>query len=256
MQIRFTSNLKHRTIKTYLSGICSLYIAEGAGDPFTKPLHRLEYTLTGTKRCEAEAGMRKKERLPIFPAILWQIRKYGTRGREPPDKAAMFWAACCLGFFCFLRSVPSDQDFDQSVHLTKKNLAVDNQTAPKFLRVYLKQSKTDTFRQGIFLFVGKTGSDLCPVSAMLAYLAVRGERDGPLFVYQNGRYLTCQRLVAEVVRRALERAGMDQHKYSGHSFRIGVVTTAAERGLEDAIIMTLVRWRSLAYLDYVKIPRE
>ena len=52
----------------------------------------------------------------------------------------------------------------------------------------LKQSKNDTFRRGIYLYVGRTGSDLCPVAAILAYLAVR-ERDGtegPLFIYKDG----------------------------------------------------------------------
>ena len=32
--------------------------------------------------------------------------------------------------------------------------------------------------------------------------------------------------------------------------------TAASRGVEDAIIKTLGRWKSLAYLEYVKIPRD
>ena len=88
--------------------------------------------------------------------------KMGTRGREPRQRHALGRV-----LHSFLRSgemtVPSDQDFDQSVHLTKKYLAVDNQTAPNSLRVHLKQSKTDPFWQGIILFVGKTGSDLCPV---------------------------------------------------------------------------------------------
>ncbi len=33
-------------------------------------------------------------------------------------------------------------------------------------------------------------------------------------------------------------------------------TTAAARGLEDSTVRTLGRWKSLAYLDYIKIPRE
>ena len=59
----------------------------------------------------------------------------------------------------------------------------------------------------------------------------------------------------EAVRRALATAGLDQRQYCGHSFRIGAATTAATRGMEDSIIKTLGRWKSLAYLDYVKIPR-
>ena len=148
--------------------------------------------------------------------------------------------------------VPSDQGFDQAVHLTRMD--IDNHVAPCTLWVQLKQSKTDRFRQGIFLFVGKTESDICSVAAMLAYLAVKGKRDGPLFRYHDGRYLTHQRLVDEV-RHALEKAGVDQSKYCSHSFRIGAATTAAERWIEDAVIKTLGCWRSLVYLEYVKIPR-
>ena len=57
-------------------------------------------------------------------------------------------------------------------------------------------------------------------------------------------------------RSALSKAGVDPSKFCGHSFRIGAATTAAANGVEDAIIKTLGRWRSLAYLDYVKIPRQ
>ena len=63
-----------------------------------------------------------------------------------------------------------------------------------------------------------------------------------------------QRLV-EALCLALARSGIDDSKYSGHSFRIGAATTAASKGVENCIIKTLGRWTSLAYLEYVKIPR-
>ena len=57
------------------------------------------------------------------------------------------------------------------------------------------------------------------------------------------------------VRRALQEAGIDDNKYCWHSFRIGAATTAVEHGMEDSMIKTLGRWRSLAYMDYIEIPR-
>jgi len=39
-------------------------------------------------------------------------------------------------------------------------------------------------------------SDLCQVSAMLAYLLVRGRQDGPLFRFQDGKPLTRPRFVS------------------------------------------------------------
>ena len=53
--------------------------------------------------------------------------------------------------------------------------------------------------------------------------------------------LTRQRFVT-AVRTGLDKAGIDSSKYSGHSFRIGAATTAAQNGMEDSIIKTLGRW--------------
>ena len=78
---------------------------------------------------------------------------------------------------------------------------------------------------------------------------------GPLFRYQDGRGHTRVRF-AEAVRAALKAAGVDQSKYCTHSFRIGAATTAATKGVEDSVIKTLGRWESVAYLQYVRIPRE
>ena len=171
----------------------------------------------------------------------------------------MLWAACCLNFACFLRSAemtaPSATTYDESVHLCLKDIAVDNSKAPSILRVRIKQSKTDPFRMGMDLFVGKSHTDICPVAALLNYLLVRGKKPGPLFLFQDGKYLTRERLVI-ALRDVLDKAGLDASKYCSHSFRIGAATTAASKGIEDAIIKTLGRWRSLAYLDYVKIPQH
>ena len=60
----------------------------------------------------------------------------------------------------------------------------------------------------------------------------------------------------ELVRAALTRGGIEQSKCCGHTFRIGATTTAAARGIEGSIIKTLGRWESVAYLQYVRIPRE
>ena len=90
---------------------------------------------------------------------------------------------------------------------------------------------------------------------MLSYLELRGCRPGPLFLFQSWKPLTRPRFVA-VVREALGKSGLDERKYCSHSFHIRAATTAASRGMEDCIIKTLGRWESVAYLQYVRIPRE
>lgn len=138
-----------------------------------------------------------------------------------PD-VIMLWAASTLCFFGFMRAgeltVPSDNGFDKSTHLAFKDVAVN----PKVLKVRLKKSKTDPFRVGVDIFVGRTDSPLCPVAAVLAYMVARGA--GPAL----GSLLTRARFV-DRVRAALREANVDYTPYSGHSFRIGAATTADGR---------------------------
>ena len=253
-------NLKHSTIKVYLSAVRQLQVAAGGSDPFAGVgFPQLHQVLRGIRRNEAEKGVEKRQRLPITPMLLkklWQA--WSPKGQEHDQK--MLWAACCLCFFAFLRAgemtVPSDAEYDDAVHLSVKDIAVDDPAHPSVMQVRIKQSKTDPFRRGIDLFVGKTGSLLCPVAAMMDYLRVRGtRRAGPLFQFASGRVLTRQRFV-EAVKNGLLKAGVDARSYSGHSFRIGAATTAAAKGVDDSIIKTLGRWESLAYLQYIKVPRS
>ncbi len=44
--------------------------------------------------------------------------------------------------------------------------------------------------------------------------------------------------------------------YAGHSFRIGAATTASYYGIPEALIKTMGRWESAAYLLYIRTPRE
>ncbi len=250
--------LRHKTIKSYMAGVRHLHISEGHGDPFSGGLHRLHYVLRGVKRAEGMSGVTKRERRPITPDLLRKIKSVWDPRAHEAD-IVMLWAACCLAYFGFMRigelTVPTEDGYDASSHLSWGDVSVDDPNSPSRMEVRIKASKTDPFRQGISLFIGKVASDLCPVSAILAYMVVRGKSEGPLFRFRDRKPLTRQKLVT-AVKNALEKAGVDPGQYSGHSFRIGAATTAAARGLEDSTVRTLGRWKSLAYLEYIRIPRE
>ena len=252
------ASLKYRSIKTYLSGIRYFQIKAGLDDPFHGEMPRLDYILRGIKKNEAATGSASRERLPITPDILRKLKEVWLSTGDSKD-TKLIWAACCLCFFGFLRAgeltVPSSSEYDPGVHLNVGDLTLDNATQPSLVRVNIKQSKTDPFRKGVYLYLGRTGTDLCPVAALLDFLQARGTAPGMLFTFEDGRLLTRQRFV-DLVRDALQKAGVPREKYSGHSFRIGAATTAAARGVEDCIIQTLGRWESLAYLRYVRLPRE
>ena len=171
----------------------------------------------------------------------------------------MLWAACCLVFFAFLRSgeftCPSRSAYTQAM-LSPHNITVDNRDNPTWVFVMLRSSKTDVAGMGHTLCIGAaTGHRLCPVAALLSYLVVRPPLPGPLFVYQSGDPLSRPRLV-QAVRSGLASAGLDLSRYNGHSFRIGAASTATAAGLPDSLIQTLGRWKSAAFLRYIRIPQD
>ena len=173
----------------------------------------------------------------------------------------MLWAAVCVGFFGFLCAgeftVRTSSNFNPSVSLTPSEIALDRywHADPTMVRLMLKQSKTDPFRHGVDIFLGRTNTDLCPVSALLAFMAVRPKCPGPLFVYSDGTFLTRDKLVT-AMRNALQSAGIDSTYFTGHSFRIGAATTAARAGIADSVVKMLGSWESEAYQRYIQTPRD
>ena len=125
-------------------------------------------------------------------------------------------------------------------------MAIDSHEHPSLIRLLIKQSKTDPFREGV-------EGEICPVKALVDYLSVRPATPGPLFIFGSGSPLTQVALVAKL-HEALQQVGLNHRDYNGHSFRIGVATTAAQRGLEDSLIQTLGHWKSEAYKTYIKLP--
>ena len=91
---------------------------------------------------------------------------------------------------------------------------------PQFLQVRIKASKTDPYRQGATIYLGRAPGELCPVAAVLGYMVSRGTQPGPFFRFTDGRFLTRDRFV-EAIRRALTTMGHNCAHYAGHSFRIG-----------------------------------
>jgi site-specific recombinase XerD len=91
--------------------------------------------------------------------------------------------------------------------------------------------------------------ELCAVRAWHRWAAAAGVTNGPAFraVDRHG-HLGIRRLseksVTRIVRRAAERAGLDESRYSALSLRLGMVSTATEVGAPDTGIMHQTGLRS------------
>ena len=241
----------HSTIKSYLSAVRHLQVIHGLGNPLKGTL-RLELVLRGIQRTRPKCT---RPRLPITPQILRIIKN--SLDSSPSFDSTMLWAACSMAFFGFMRcaefTTSSTTSFDSRANLLASDVAIDSHQSPSTVAISIKMSKTDQFGSGITIFLGRTSNELCPVAALLHYLAIRPTQDGPLFILEDGRFLS-KDLLVQKLRQALSAGGIDSSSYSGHSFRIGAATTAAACGIEDSLIKILGRWSSTAYQRYIKVP--
>ena len=111
---------------------------------FLKGIHRAEHpTRSGDRR------------LPILPSTLEVLLDvWSTDGAQFKQK--MLRAACCFGFFAFMRSRKFTARPTQSCPLLPEDVAVDSHTQQSYLSIRPSRSKTDPFGKGITLFVGRT----------------------------------------------------------------------------------------------------
>ena len=75
------------------------------------------------------------------------------------------------------------------------------------MQLTLKGSKTDPFRQGVKIAVGRTWGKLCPVAAMMACAVIRGNSPSLLFKLPRGVPMTRPYFV-EKVWKVLSNLGL------------------------------------------------
>ena len=150
-----------------------------------------------------------------------------------------------MGYFGFLCAaeftVPNLASFSPAVHLSVADIAVDSLQLPTCLRVRIKASKTDLFRQGFHIHIGLGRVPLCAVHTLLAYLSERGNTPGPFFLLANGQPLSLT-ILTDWLQQIFSTAGIGRN-FSSHSFHIGAATVAAYNHL----IQAHGRWTSNAY---------
>ena len=250
------TGLAHSTIKVYLSSIGNLHLSCSQHHVYRRALTpRLEQILQGIKREQASTRP-VRIRLPVTVDIMHSI--YSVLSKTPNQyQEIMLWAACCTAFFGFLRvgemTVPTKTAFNDSIHLSLGDVALDSRSTPTIIWLMIKQSKTDPFRKGARLCLGLTDSIVCPIKALLPYLALRGSKPGSLFLVEDKTPLTRVQFKS-LLSATLKKAGLDDSQYNTHSFRIGAATAAKAAGISDAHIQLLGRWRSSAFQGYIKTP--
>ena len=232
-------NISCNSIKVYLSGVRQLHVREGLPPPQISDMARLAQVLRGIKSSQATARLQvDRHRLPNTSQILCRLKAHWKQ-QPPSQDRIMLWAGFLTCFFGFFRSgeicSKGANSFNPSSDLSVDRVKVDSLSRPTLVQMLLPMSKTDRSGKGAVINLPRTADDLCPVAAILSWLVYRGKTPGPLFIFESGAKLTRPRFVSEL-KKAMSEAGMDPTHFSGHSFGIGVATTAAAEGIANSQI--------------------
>ena len=123
------------------------------------------------------------------------------------------------------------------------------------IKLFLATSKTDQFGRSLTIFISKQGNvNSFPVENLNQFVTVWSSGEGPLFGHFDRSPLTRYRFPL-VWKKCLHTFGIEETQYASHSFRIGMATTCAMKGVSDEQIRIDGRWKSDAYARYIRIPQ-
>ena len=113
------------------------------------------------------------------------------------------------------------------------------------VKIIIRKSKTDQFGEGMTkglpYFSNQT---YCPVLHLKKWVELSNIKKGPLFRrFSKSSNLMNDRLtdqsVALLIKNYLNKAGIENKNYSGHSLRSGFATVSAESGADERSIMAM-----------------
>ncbi|XP_070204767.1 uncharacterized protein [Littorina saxatilis] len=244
--ISFLTNKSYKpaTISSYVSALGYIHKMYAVPDP-TSSFMIQKLLQAGHKRTPAHDS-----RLPLSKKLLIQLLDSLTHIVVSPFDKALYSAMFSLAFHAFLRvgeiTVRNRQDPNPHLISSQKVALSNGKITLKFLS--FKHSCGRAFTLTI-----QPGSSAChcPVALLSAYLQLCCPGNSPLFACASGRPVLREEFET-VLKRALVFCQVDPSHYHSHSFRIGAATAAAERGLSDAQIRQLGRWKSDAFKTYIR----
>ena len=201
------------------------------------------YVLRGIRRAHSLISVRPRKQPISFThlALLFDIVQVQYSNYD----ASMLLSAMSLAFFGMFRVSEYTSAYSESFVPENTLLMEDVYLSGQTLHIHVKISKTDPFRMGSVVRLVQIRSRFCPVRAFVRFVSFRGTSSGPLFLFENGSFLTRRKLSA-VLHRIFPTANIDTH-----SFRIGGASAAASAGIPDSSIQILGRWSSNAFHRYL-----
>lgn len=204
-------------------------------------------------------------RLPVTLALLRILKDRISGQNWPANKKFLVWAVCSMAFHGGFRihellarsGSTFDPDFTLLVRDAKIQTCWVDGTQTRCIELQIKNPKESRAGAVVTIDVFETGGSTCPVKAFVNWRKRDREVDPnrPLFRDSNGSCLTGSKL--NVILKLVLGDLVDYSKGSitAHSFRSGLASLMAEKGMSDQEIQIMGRWSSRAFERYIKLPR-
>lgn len=232
------------TISTTLSAIAYFHKINNFPDPTSNYLVR--QVQQGGKRTQPAEDARQ----PITRLVLNQIHAAVPALATTPYMVALYQSLFLISYHAFLRVGEVTQTGMSTQHILTMD-QVDLQSIPSSLTITFKSYKHSKGKSTKISIPYQ--SHPCPVQSFIRFLSFRGKSPGFIFITPNGTLLTRHQF-HQFLSLSLKYAGFNSTQFNTHSFRIGAATDAAARGLSPLQIMDMGRWKSDAFLKYIRQP--
>lgn len=237
--------LNVRTLDLHLTALRQWHEYQQLADPTRDPL--IQKTLEGMRRRHGQPRQKAKPlSLEALSALIdWLNQQPGTLMRER-NRALLLVAY----FGAFRRSelvglqYSQLEWFDDGVVVT------------------LERSKTDQAGEGMQRALPCSDNHLCPVTALKHWMSSIGTKDGAIFRRINrwgqvGNAAMDASSINLILKKLAAQAGLEgAEKFSSHSFRRGLTTSAAQAGVDFELIRKQGGWKQDATVrEYIEEGR-
>tara|TARA_B110000977_G_C11090474_1_gene496639 strand:+ start:58 stop:1020 length:963 start_codon:yes stop_codon:yes gene_type:complete len=208
---------KYSTLKRRLASISVLHKMKGYYIDTKHPI--IIENLMGIKRTN---GSNQKSKKSLLISDLKLLIKAIDQSKEKDIRKVRDKALVLIGFSGgFRRSELVDIEYEDIEFVTEG------------VKIFVKRSKTDQSGEGMTKAIPYFGNEnFCPVKALHKWIEETDLKDGKIFDISD-------KSVALVIKKYAGYAGLDAHRYAGHSLRSGFATSTAESGAEERNIMAM-----------------
>ena len=232
------------TIATYNSAIGYMHKISGLNDPSSSFV--VKQLLKGSEKSRQST----ESRFPITQKLLHRMILELLKEQDDYYRT-LFISMFLFAFYGFLRlgefTFSSDTDHCLSIRDIEfvgeigENVVINfksfkHSVPSKIASIVINQQNNKTF---------------CPIFWIKRYIEIRGSADGPLFCNPNLTHIS-RKQFGDKLKTIVSALGLNCKFYTTHCFRYGASTMAMSLGLSDAQIRSLGRWKSDAFLRYIR----